>query len=99
MIHFGLFAVRTDVFVSVLSIILLAIQIILCCNAKNKTVKLIPVYLLSLSTIIFVILAFLHDDWNRFGYLVLAVFAAVLLLICGLGWLVWSLIKHKQNRM
>jgi len=98
MIRFGLFAVRTDIFVIVLSIILFTIQIVLCSNVKSKVVRLIPVYAFSLLTLFFVILALLHTDWNKFGYFILAVFTAILLLICGIAWFVYWIIKCRKQK-
>jgi phosphoglycerol transferase MdoB-like AlkP superfamily enzyme len=96
MLHFGIFDIRTDVFVLIISTILLLLQVLLCFKAKNKQIRLIPVYLFSSLTVIFLILAFIHNDWNRLGYLVLAALTAILIIVCCIGWLVYLLINRKK---
>mgnify|MGYP003294204991 CR=1 FL=1 len=96
MLHFGIFDIRTDIFVLITSIILLSVQVLLCYKAKNKTVRLIPVYLFSILTVLFMILAFLNDDWDRFGCLVLASFTAILVVICSIGWIIYLLTNRKK---
>jgi len=38
------------------------------------------------------------QGWDGLGYIFLAVFAGFMMLICGVAWGVWAIIKHKQKR-
>ena len=93
MLHLGLFDIRTDIFVLLLSVVVVLFQIFLCFKAKKKNVRLMPVYLSLVLTVVFVILGFIFDGWDSFGFFFLAVCSAVLLADSGIGWAVWSIIK------
>ena len=93
MLHFGFFDIRTDVFVLLAAIIFVLIQALLCFKVKKVIVRLIPAILSLAAIIVFAVLAFVFEGWDRLGYLLLAIFAAILLAVCGLGWGIWSITK------
>ena len=97
MLHFGSFDIRTDIFVLILSAILLIAQLLLCFKVKKTVVRLIPVCLLSCLTVVFTALIFVFEGWDSLGFLIIAICSAALLLVCGLGWGIWWLVKNRKN--
>ena len=93
MLHFGLFDIRTDLFVLLVFVIVVLLQIFLCFKAKKNSVRLMPMYLPLISTIVFVTLGFIVDGWDGFGFFFLAICSAVLLVGSGIGWGFWAIIK------
>lgn len=97
MLHFGLFDIRTDVFVLLLSVILMLLQVLLCFKFKNRIIRLIPVCLTLMLTVIFVALGFIFDGWDALGFIFLAICSAVLLLCSGIGWGIWAIVRKKNK--
>jgi len=79
-------------------LIILPIQLILCFKAKRLLVKLLPVALLAVTTIIFSALMLTARDWTAFGYAILAVFYGVLLLFGAIAWGIWAIAKQVKRK-
>ena len=75
------------------AVIFLLIQLLLCFKVKNKVIRLLPVFLLSIFTIFFVAMAATATDWENLGYIFPAVFIGIMWLICGMAWGIWAIIK------
>ena len=81
--------IDSDVFLLTISTIILIIQLLLCFKTKNKFIKLIPVILFLISTIVFSIFIFILDGWDSVGCLLLAIGSLFLLFVCGISWIIW----------
>jgi uncharacterized membrane protein YqjE len=46
---------------------------------------------------VFAVLSFVFDDWDRVGFVALAVCAAFFLLVCGAAWAIWRLVKRRKE--
>lgn len=80
--------------------LLLLAQILICFKVKPLIIRLAPVVILSAVTALLLIASCTASGWDGLGYLILTVWAAVLLAACGIGWAVWGisrLIKHEKN--
>lgn len=82
------------VFVSVIATLIL--QLLLCFKAKKIFIKLIPIALLIVSTIVFYICSATINGWDGLGYLFFSLLSFGLILVCGLSWGVWA-ITRKRN--
>ena len=81
-------------------VVLLPIQLLLCFKVKSKAIRLLPVILLSIPTIIFVMMSVAITGWDGLGYIFLAIFTGFMLLMCGVGWGIWAinkLVKKKKG--
>ena len=94
MLHFGWFDIRTDLLVLLVSVLLIALQLVLCFRVKNVWLRLSPCLLWTTVSVILVILSFFLDDWDRFGFLFLALCSAILLCMCGIAWGIWAVVKR-----
>ena len=92
--HFEIDA--TTVFVLVISILVLILQLLLCYKAKKLFLKLIPIILLVISTIVFSVLSACIGGWDGIGLLFFALFSFGLLFVSGFGWVIWA-IKRKST--
>ena len=81
--------IDSDVFLLTISTIVLIIQLLLCFKIKNKFIKLIPVVLFLILTIVFSIFIFVLDGWDSVGCLLLAIGSLFLLFVCGISWIIW----------
>ena len=97
MLHFGLFEIRTDMFVLLLSVLLLFVQLFLCFNVKKKWIRLLPVCLFFLLTVTFIVLSFVFEGWDSFGFFFLAICSIVLLFVCGISWCIWWLVNRRRK--
>lgn len=82
------------IFLSAIGVLLL--QLLLCFKAKQTFVKLLPIVLLVISTIVFYIFAVSVNGWDGLGYLFFAVLSFVLIFVCGIGWGIWAMVR-KSN--
>lgn len=76
------------------SVILTAIvQLLLCFKVKKTLIKLLPAIALAMATIVLYIIAHNVGGWDAFDYLFFVVLCFGLLVVCGLCWGAWALIK------
>ena len=80
-------------------VVLLPIQLLLCFKGKSRAIRLLPVILLSMLSIIFVMMSVALSGWDGLGYIFLAIFTGFMLLMCGIGWGIWAITKliRKKN--
>ena len=97
MIDLGIFEIKTEIFILILSVLTLALQLLLCFKVKKLFLRLLPVILFAAATAIFFVLIFMSEGWDSVGFLLLAICAAILLLFGGIGWGTWAVLK-KTNR-
>ena len=79
-------------------VVLLPIQILLCFKVKSRAIRLLPVILLSIPTIIFVMMSVVITGWDGLGYIFLAIFTGFMLLMCGVGWGIWAISELIQKK-
>lgn len=78
--------------------LLLSLQLLLCFKVESLFVRLLPVGLLAAAGGWFCILAVTIPGWDSLGYTILAIAAAFMLFVCGLGWGVWGLWRWRRKR-
>lgn len=74
----------------------LSLQLVLCFRASNLFVRLTPLILFLILAIVFSILSACTGGWDGIGYLFFALLFAGLLLVCGLGWGLWAIIRTQH---
>ena len=82
------------VFISVICTLIL--QLLLCFKVKKIFIKLLPIALLIVSTIVFSVCSASINGWGGLGYLFFALLSFGLILVCGVGWGVWSIIRKRN---
>lgn len=82
------------VFISVISTLI--IQLLLCFKVKKIFIKLLPITLLIVLTIVFSICSASINGWDGLGYLFFALLSFGLILVCGVGWGVWAIIRKRN---
>lgn len=96
MLHFGLFDLRTDIFILLLLVGVILLQTLLCYKAK-PWLRRIPVCLLAGAMLVLIVLGIFHDGWDRVGFLFLAGCAAILMAAAGIGWGIWWIFKGRKR--
>lgn len=89
--------INSDIFLLIISTVVLIIQLLLCFKIKNKFIKLMPVILLTILTIISSVLIFILDGWDSVGCLLLTIGFIFLLFVCGIGWLIWRFTMNLEK--
>ena len=93
--------VELTTFVLIFSVaVILPVQLLLCFKVKRNAVRLLPAAVLSILTIVFIAIAAVTAGWDGLGYIFLAVFADMMLFMCGIGWGIWAinrLLKKKKT--
>ena len=79
------------VFVSAIATLIL--QLLLCFKVKKILIKLLPIALLIITTIVFSICSASINGWDGLGYLFFAMLSVGLIFVCGIGWVIWASIK------
>ncbi len=82
-------------------LVLLPGQLLLCFKVRSVVIRLLPIILLLIPTILFIMMSVTATGWDTLGYLFLAIFAGFMLFTCGVGWAIWGvakLIKRKKQR-
>lgn len=82
------------VFASVIATLIL--QILLCFKVKKIFIQLLPIALLIVSTIVFSVCSASINGWDGLGYLFFALLSFGLILVCGIGWSVWAIIRKRK---
>jgi len=78
------------------TILIIAIQLILCFKVQKLPVKLLPAILSAAAAIVFCIMAFTVRDWSALVYIVFAFFAGVMLISSGIAWGFCAILKKKR---
>ena len=91
MIHIGSFEIKTEIFVLLVSLLLMSIQLLLCFKAKRLWVRLIPFGLFAGTAAILILGAFfrVYNGLVLFAY---ATDSGFLALICACGWAIWWIV-------
>ena len=91
MIHIGSFEIKTEIFVLLMSLVLLSVQLLLCFKAKRLWVRLIPFGLFAGTAAILILAAFIgvYDAPILFIY---ALYTGFWALPCVCGWAIWWII-------
>ncbi len=82
------------VFISVT--ITLILQLLLCFKIEKLFIKLIPIALFTISTIVFSVCSASINGWDGLGYLFFALLSFGLILVCGIGWAIWAMTKKRN---
>ncbi len=98
MIHIGSFEVKTEIFVLIVSLILMSIQILLCFKVKKTALRLIPVYLTSGLVAVFGVWGIHIAGLDAILFFGLAICSAFALFMCGIGWAIWWLARRIKQR-
>ena len=80
------------------SLVMLPVQLWLCFKAKNQTLRLLPVTVFTALTLLFLLMCVSTTGWDVLLVVVLAIFSAIMLLFCGIGWGVWALIRFYRKK-
>ena len=78
-------------------IVVLPVQLALCFKVKSKNIRLLPVIILSILTVAAAIAATIRTDWDALFYLICAVYLAIMLFVCGIGWGIWVIVRKKNK--
>ena len=91
MIHIGSFEIKTELFVLLVSLLLMSVQLLLCFKAKRLWVRLIPFGLFAGAAAILILGAFIgvYDTPILFIY---ALYTGFWALPCVCGWAIWWII-------
>lgn len=77
--------------------VILPVQLLLCFKIRKIVIRLLPVIVLSVLTAVLSLLAAVTSGWDSLGYIVLAVFAGIMLLACGGAWGIWAIVKRMKK--
>lgn len=72
---------------------LFPVQLVLCFLVKSRTVRLIPVMILLVMTVIMILGAVICTGYIVFAFIVLAVYLGLMLAVCGAAWAVWGIVR------
>lgn len=77
---------------------LLPIQLLLCFKVKSRTIRLLPILILSVLTAAFIVMNFAASGWDDLGYIFLAIFAGIMIFMCGIGWGIWWIVSRRKKQ-
>ena len=87
----------TELILAVSVLVVLPVQLIICKKAKNKKLKFIPCAIFAALGIFCVVMTQVITGWDALGYLILAIYCAVLFLACIVGMLIyWICMRLKK---
>ena len=91
MIHIGSFEIKTEIFVLIVSLLLMSVQLLLCFKAKRLWVRLIPFVLFAGTAAILLVASFIGDYYAPI-FFIYAIYSGFLALVCACGWAIWWII-------
>lgn len=87
--------------ITIICLLLLATQLLLCFKVKKLVVKLIPAVLLLIALAVFMILLLIASGWDSLGYVVFVILSGIFMIPCAAGWVIWAIcyfVKKRKNR-
>lgn len=91
MIHIGSFNIKTEIFVLIVSLLLMSVQLLLCFKAKRLWVRLIPFGLFA-GVAAILILGVFFRVYNGLVLFAYATDSGFLALVCACGWAIWWIV-------
>jgi len=85
---------ETTVFVAVAAVVILAIQLVLCFKVNKLWIRALPAVLCTIAAAVCLVMTCFTDGWDAIGFAFLAIFSAGLLLVCGIGWGIWTIARR-----
>lgn len=76
----------------------LPVQLLLCFRVRSRWIRLAPALLFTVLTALLLLLTYRAQDWDALGYLFFALTTGYALLLSGIGWGIWGLIRFFQKR-
>ncbi len=73
-------------------------QLLLCFRVKSVIIRLLPLIAFLILTVIFAVLMFKATGWDGLGYMLLALYSAILFGVCGICWGAFAIVKIVQKR-
>ena len=98
MLDFGLFKIKTEIFILLISVLFALLQLWLCHKAGSPLLRAIPTALLAVLTAAFLILSAVFDGWDAFGFAILSIFSLFPLCACIATCIVYAIIKKKRSK-
>lgn len=81
----------------VLSIaVVLPAQLLLCFKAKSRVARLLPASAFAVLGVSFLGAAAALPGRDGLGYVILAIYAALMVLMCAVGWCIWWFANRKK---
>lgn len=100
MIHIGSFDIKTEIFVLIVSLILMSVQLLLCFKVKKLWIRLIPLGLFVIPAAVLVFIS-LFDEYHRIILWIYALYLGIMAFMCVCGWAIWwivdSLVTFLKN--
>lgn len=72
----------------------LPLQLLLCFRVKSRAAQLSPLCVFALLAAAFLCFSWLLPGWDGVGYVIFAIYAALMALMCIIGWGIWAVIKR-----
>ena len=72
-------------------VILLPVQLLLCFKVRRVWIRLLPALLCCVLILFFLVIAGFFSGFDSIGYVIFAIYAACMLVVCGLGWGIWAI--------
>lgn len=98
MLDFGLFKIKTAIFILLISVLFAILQLCLCRKAKSPIFRALPAAVLAALTVLFLTLSAVLDGWDGFGFAVLSVFSLFPLCACIITRIAYAIIKKYGAR-
>lgn len=102
MVDLGLFELKTEVFVALVSVAVFAVQLALCFKVKKLFVRLLPLTLFLALAVCLIILSYVYyEGWDGLGALLCGLYSGLLALVCALTlgfWTVFKKLRAKQAK-
>ncbi len=94
MVDLGFIKIDASNFIAIIiGIVIFALQMILLFKGKFLIIKLLPILLCAIASVVFIITTFTTEGWDALGWLLLFVFALIYLGVCAFAWVVYGIIK------
>jgi len=75
----------------------LPVQLVLCFKVKSKIVRLLPAMIFAVLAAASAIAVAVKTDWSALFYLICAVYLAIMLFVCGIGWGIWAIVRKRTS--
>ena len=80
------------------AVVVLPVQLLLCFKVKSLVIRLMPIIILFMVIVVIIVTNLDTSGWDGLVFIFDAIYAAFMVLMCGIGWGVWAIVRFIKRR-
>lgn len=86
------------IILAIVAVIILPVQLLLCFKVKSFIIRLMPIIILVLAVVITIVTNLDVSGWDGLLFVFGVIYVAYVMLMCGIGWGIWAIVKRIKKK-